>query len=77
MNVFQHVARTWAQYRTFRSTLAELQGCTDRQLADMGFARGDVARIAYEAAELDQATHKAARDAAPGFAWPTRAVAAR
>jgi uncharacterized protein YjiS (DUF1127 family) len=51
MNLLTNLARSWAQYRTFRATLAELQMCSDRQLADMGFVRGDLARIAYEAAE--------------------------
>jgi uncharacterized protein YjiS (DUF1127 family) len=55
MNLISNLARSWAQYRTFRATLAELQMCSDRQLEDMGFARGDLVRVAYEAAELGAA----------------------
>ncbi len=77
MNLLNHIARTWKQYRTFRATLAELQGCSDRQLADMGFARGDLTRIAYEASESRRVTAKATRQAAPRPAWSTQAVASR
>ena len=40
----------FAQYRTFRSTLAELGMLTDRELADLGFHRSNIGEIAWKAA---------------------------
>lgn len=65
LNLLRNIGRTLAQYRTFRATFAELQGCSDRQLADMGFARGDLTRVAYEAAELRQPVAARAAARAP------------
>jgi len=38
---------TWKRYNR---TVSELQGLTNRELADLGIARTDIARIAREAA---------------------------
>jgi len=38
---------TWKRYNR---TVTELQALTNRELADLGIARGDIARIAREAA---------------------------
>ena len=40
-----------AAYRIYRKTFAELAALDDRILADMGFARSDIARVAREAAK--------------------------
>ena len=39
-----------AQYRTYRRTLDELAGLTDRELADLGISRHSLRSIAYRAA---------------------------
>ena len=51
MNLLRKITLAWTQYRAFHATLAELERCSDRQLSDIGIARHDVARVAYEAAE--------------------------
>nr|WP_323777363.1 DUF1127 domain-containing protein [Amylibacter sp.] len=38
--------------RVYNTTFTELAGLTTRELADLGFCRGDIRRIAREAAEL-------------------------
>jgi uncharacterized protein YjiS (DUF1127 family) len=42
-------ARRWATYQRVR---AELESYSERELNDMGISRGDVTRIALEAASL-------------------------
>jgi len=42
-------ARRWATYQRVR---AELESYTERELNDMGMSRGDITRIALEAASL-------------------------
>jgi uncharacterized protein YjiS (DUF1127 family) len=51
MDLFRPLRRAWAQYREFERVRTELDDSSDRQLADMGIARGDIGRIAYEHAE--------------------------
>ena len=51
MDLFRPLRRAWAQYREFERVRTELEDSSDRQLADMGIARGDVAWIAYQHAE--------------------------
>jgi uncharacterized protein YjiS (DUF1127 family) len=43
------LARRWATYKRIR---AELESYTERELNDMGISRGDITRIALEAASL-------------------------
>lgn len=38
------------QYRQYRQNLEELSRCTDRNLADLGIARADIRRVAWQAA---------------------------
>ena len=38
--------------RTFRETYDELSKLSDRELNDLGFSRGDLTRIAREAADM-------------------------
>ena len=40
----------YAQYRVYRRTLEELEALTDRDLADLGISRHDVADVARAAA---------------------------
>ena len=51
MNLLRKITLAWTQYRAFHASLAELERCSDRQLSDIGIARHDIARIAYEEAE--------------------------
>lgn len=44
------IAEERARRRIFRRTYAELNALTDRELADIGVARGDIGEIADEAA---------------------------
>jgi uncharacterized protein YjiS (DUF1127 family) len=50
--------QTWAEAlqkrRVYAQTLAELNALTDRELADLGIPRSDIAEIAYRAAYADQ-----------------------
>ena len=50
------LARRWATYQRVR---AELETYTDRELNDMGLGRGDITRIALEAASLAKPQPKA------------------
>jgi uncharacterized protein YjiS (DUF1127 family) len=69
MDLLKHALRVWALHREFRAVLAELNGYSDRELADLGLGRGDVARIAYEEAERRVATPRApSRAEAPAWA---------
>ena len=70
MNLLQKIALAWTQYRAFRAALAELEGCSDRELSDLGIARHDVAEIAYEEAE------RRAEALVPSRAIPAATVAA-
>jgi uncharacterized protein YjiS (DUF1127 family) len=78
MDLIKSIARTWAQYRKFHASLAELRACSDRQLEDMGFTRGDLVRVAYEAAELNRpvAARAARAHRTPDRAWGKPAPAA-
>ena len=51
VNLLQKITLAWTQYRAFHASLAELNGYSDRELSDLGIARHDIARIAYEEAE--------------------------
>ncbi|AZQ66302.1 DUF1127 domain-containing protein [Silicimonas algicola] len=42
--------RRYAQYRTYRTTLDELQSLTDRELSDLGLHRSALRGVAYKAA---------------------------
>jgi uncharacterized protein YjiS (DUF1127 family) len=56
MDLLKNTLRLWAMHREFRAVLAELNSYSDRELADLGVGRGDVARLAYEEAERRVAT---------------------
>lgn len=47
---FSKLAERAARYRVYRDTLAELNGLSDRDLADLGMSRIQVKAVAYEAA---------------------------
>ena len=51
MNLLKNILSVWAMQREFRAVLAELDSYSDRELADLGVGRADVARLAYEEAE--------------------------
>ena len=44
------VSQRFAQYRTYRRTLDELEALTDRDLADLGVSRHQLRAVAYRAA---------------------------
>lgn len=44
------VAERMARYRVYRETQAELEGLSDRDLADLGLSRAGIKAIALEAA---------------------------
>lgn len=44
------ISTRFAQYRTYRRTLDELNALTDRELSDMGISRHNLRSIAYRAA---------------------------
>ncbi|MCC1494072.1 DUF1127 domain-containing protein [Cognatishimia sp. F0-27] len=39
----------WARYTLYRRTLAELNGLSNRELADLGLSRAGLRSVAYEA----------------------------
>ena len=43
-------SQRFAQYRTYRRTLDELEALTDRDLADLGVSRHQLRAVAYRAA---------------------------
>ena len=47
---FGGLSQRYAQYRTYRSTLDELSGLSDRELADLGMSRSMLRSVAYKAA---------------------------
>jgi uncharacterized protein YjiS (DUF1127 family) len=65
MDLLENALRVRAVHRAFRALLAELDGRSDRELADLGVGRADVARLAYEEAERRTATPAASRAEAP------------
>ena len=46
-NTFRDTYKKWSVYRR---TVRELQGLTNRELADLGISRSDIIRIARDAA---------------------------
>ncbi|MEO0370141.1 MAG: DUF1127 domain-containing protein [Pseudomonadota bacterium] len=51
-NLLQRVSDAVAQRRTYNRVLRELSAMSDRELTDINLTRGDVRRVAREAAEL-------------------------
>ena len=41
-----NLIRNYRNWRTYRSTVNELERLTNRQLADLGIARGEIASLA-------------------------------
>ena len=68
MNLFTHARLVWAQHRAFSAARAELNRYSDRQLRDMGLARGDLTRVAYQEAERRVAIPRSSSAATVG-AW--------
>jgi uncharacterized protein YjiS (DUF1127 family) len=56
MNLLQKISLFLAQYRAFRASFVELKGYSDRELNELGLARCDITRVAYEEAERQTAT---------------------
>lgn len=46
----RELADRWRRYRVFRETMRELEALSDRDLADLGIHRSQIASIAREAA---------------------------
>ena len=71
MNILEETYRGWTVRREFHAALAELSGYTDRQLADIGLERRDLARVALEEAERRVGAPASPRDVAADSAlWP-------
>ena len=49
---FGNIRKSFAQYRTYRSTYDELDRLTERELADLGLTRGMIRSVAYQAAYM-------------------------
>lgn len=47
---FQDAAARYARHKVYRTTLAELRGIGDRELADLGMSRSMLSSIAWQAA---------------------------
>ena len=48
--MFGGISRRFAQYKTYRTTLEELESLSDRDLADLGLSRSMLRSVAYKAA---------------------------
>ena len=46
-----NLARTYNNWRSYRNTLAELNGMSNRNLADIGIVRGNIGETARKAAQ--------------------------
>jgi uncharacterized protein YjiS (DUF1127 family) len=68
MKLLNSILLVWAQHRAFRAALAELNGYTDRQLAELHIARSDIARVAFEESERRMAALTDSKSASPA-AW--------
>ena len=76
MDLLKDALRVWAMHREFRAVLAELNSYSDRELAELGLGRADVARLAYEEAERRIMTPPATRRSeGPAAAWRNPALA--
>ena len=82
MRLLTTIATTLAQYHQFNATLRELNARSDRELADMGVDRGDIARLAWQEAERrfplpaeagDRQATPRRRRAASSSRWPASA----
>lgn len=62
MRFLDQIARLWQQHREFRAVLAELRRMSDRELNDLGIARCDISRLAYEEAERRMAERAGTAD---------------
>jgi uncharacterized protein YjiS (DUF1127 family) len=65
VNLLQNTLRLWAQHREFRAAYTELARHSDRELRDMGLARGDLARLAEAEAERRSVLPAASHAEAP------------
>ncbi len=41
-----NIARSYKNWRSFRNTIAELERLSNRELSDLGIARGDIRSVA-------------------------------
>ena len=46
-----NIARSFAQWRSYRNTVSELNSLSNRELDDLGIGRADIKRIARQAAK--------------------------
>lgn len=51
-DAFTQLVETAAKRRVYRTTLNELSNLSNRELADLGFSRGQLRSIAYETAYM-------------------------
>jgi uncharacterized protein YjiS (DUF1127 family) len=70
MSLLENSLRLWAQQREFRAVHRELARRSDRELRDMGLARGDLVRLAEREAERRIVTPAARQaDVSPAAGW--------
>ena len=70
MDLLKNTLRVWAMHREFRAVLTKLNGHSDRELNELGLARGDIARVAYGEAERRIVTPATDRAEAPAWQDP-------
>lgn len=56
---FAPIVESYSQYRVFKSTYDELSNLTTKELSDIGIGRGDITRVAYDAAYGDTSEYRA------------------
>jgi uncharacterized protein YjiS (DUF1127 family) len=76
VNLLSTLSRLWTLHRAFHAVYAELARRSDRELRDMGIARGDIARLAYAEAErrIAPSTPSHRAEAPAPAAWPAPAL---
>lgn len=62
------IIRFFQSWRRYAMAMDELSRLNDRELADIGITRGDIARLAWEHADQASSARHAAQSVPPGAA---------
>jgi len=68
-NMLLSIIRFFQSWRRYGTAMAELSQLNDRELADIGITRGDIARIAWEHADQARYARQTAQSVPPGTAF--------
>ena len=74
MSLSDTILRFWKRYSQFHAVQRELRGFSDRELADLGLTRADIARVAFEDALLRSEPPAGHELSEPPAGWPAPAL---